>query len=97
MYPCVCVCLYSTTEERCPLIAVGRLVGRDLQAMGRLALRQLLTLTIEFSLELNSTEPSLELGIICLKRQKTDASVMSRNFVLKLHFQVRCALEESLQ
>lgn len=51
MHICVCARLYSTSEERSPLIAAGRLVGRDLQAMGRLAHRQLLALTMEFSLE----------------------------------------------
>lgn len=51
MHICVCACLYSASEERSPLTAAGRLVGRDLQATGRLAHRQLLTLTIEFSPE----------------------------------------------
>jgi len=43
--------LYSTSKEKSPLITAGGLVGTDLQAMGRLAWRQLLALTITFSLE----------------------------------------------
>lgn len=48
---CVSVCLYSTSKEKSPLIAVGGLVGRDLQAMGRSPQGQLLALTIALSLQ----------------------------------------------
>lgn len=50
-WACVSVHLYSPSKEKSPLITAGGLVSRDLQAMERLAWRQLLALTIAFPLE----------------------------------------------